>query len=201
MPLTLAESPVAQILKTQTAERHRITEEILVPHLRKAATPDAYANILKTFYGFHSPVERSVAAVLPSSVLPDMNLRLKSPALLRDIEALGHRTDDLPLATDLPRTETTGHALGILYVLEGSTLGGRSITQMLRSNGITRLDNSLNFFTVYGENTGSMWKTFLQAAEEHRNEVDDMLHAANETFFLFQQWIEQTLSHEQATGR
>lgn len=199
--MTLAESPVAQILKTQTSERHRITEEVLIPHLRSAATRDAYAKILKTFYGFHYPVEQSVAAIMPSSVLPDMNLRLKSPALLQDLAAIGQDTDDIPLCTFLPKANTTGQALGILYVLEGSTLGGKSITQLLLRNGIHGLDGSLRFFNIYGDNTGRMWKTFLQAAEEHREDLDDMLHAANETFFLFQQWIEQTLNHEQSTGR
>lgn len=202
MPLTLAESPVAQILKVQTAERHRITEEILIPHLRSAATPDAYANILKTFYGFHYPVEQSVATIMPLSVLPDMNLRLKSPALLQDLAAMGHSTEDIPLCTVLPQANTTGQALGILYVLEGSTLGGKSITQLLLRNNIHGLDSEgLRFFNIYGENTGRMWKAFLQVAEEHRDAIDAMLHAANETFFLFQQWIEQTLSHEQSPGR
>jgi heme oxygenase len=202
MPLTIAESPVAQVLKAQTSERHLITEEILVPHLRSAVTTDAYANILKTFYGFHCPVEQSVAAIMPASVLPDMNLRLKSEALLQDLEAIGHGGDDIPLCKVLPKASTTGQALGILYVLEGSTLGGKSITQMLLRNGIPGLDSGgLRFFNFYGENTGRMWKGFLQVAEEHREDIGDMLHAANETFFLFQQWIEQTLFHEQSTGR
>jgi heme oxygenase len=202
MPLTIAESPVAQILKAQTAERHRITEEILLPHLESAVTTEAYANILKTFYGFHYPVEQSVAAVLPSSVLPDVDLRLKSQAILQDLAAIGHGEDDIPLCTALPQAGTAGRALGILYVLEGSTLGGKSITQLLLRNGIPGLENGgLRFFNVYGENTGRMWKGFLQVAEEHREDIDDMLHAANETFFLFQQWIEQTLPHEQPSGR
>lgn len=201
MPLTIAESPVAQVLKAQTSERHLITEEILIPHLRSASTTDAYANILKTFYGFHYPVEQSVAAIMPSSVLPNMNLRLKSGAILQDLAAMGHGGDDIPLCTDLPKASTTGEALGILYVLEGSTLGGKSITQMLLRNGIPGLEGGLRFFNFYGENTGRMWKGFLQVAEAHREEMDDMLRTANETFFFFQQWIEHTLSHEQSTGR
>jgi heme oxygenase len=56
-------------------------------------------------------------------------------------------------------------ALGLLYVLEGSTLGGRVILRQLASTGMD-LDG-LGFLDPYGSESGRMWRQFLELLEIH----------------------------------
>lgn len=64
----------------------------------------------------------------------------------------------------LTRPETCAEALGALYVVEGSTLGGRVIQRTLTSRGIS--DIRLNFLDPYGEDTGQMWRGLVQVIEK-----------------------------------
>ncbi|WP_158617262.1 biliverdin-producing heme oxygenase [Falsigemmobacter faecalis] len=73
----------------------------------------------------------------------------------------------LPLnltAPGLTRPETQAEALGALYVVEGSVLGGRIIQRTLRSKGIN--DPGLNFLDPYGEETGRMWRGLIEVIEQ-----------------------------------
>jgi heme oxygenase len=59
--------------------------------------------------------------------------------------------------------ETTAEALGALYVLEGSTLGGRKILQTLRRQGVST--DELHFLDPYGKAAGANWRTLLRILE------------------------------------
>jgi heme oxygenase (biliverdin-IX-beta and delta-forming) len=61
-------------------------------------------------------------------------------------------------------------ALGMLYVLEGATLGGRLIIRTLTNRGVD--DPSLAFLDPYGAQTGSRWRSFLSVLSR---EIDDDL--------------------------
>ncbi len=54
-------------------------------------------------------------------------------------------------------------ALGSLYVVEGSTLGGRLILRELRARGVA--DPELSFLDPYGAASGSMWRSLLAVLE------------------------------------
>jgi heme oxygenase len=62
-----------------------------------------------------------------------------------------------------PAIETKAEALGALYVIEGSTLGGRKILQALRSQGVST--NDLHFLDPYGKDAGVNWRMFLGVLE------------------------------------
>ena len=75
--------------------------------------------------------------------------------------------------------QTTAFALGILYVVEGSSLGGRFILKNLET--IPGLDNGkgVSYFTGYGNKTGSQWKNFLNfltTYEEENNCEDEIIN-------------------------
>src|SRR5690606_24698100 len=50
--------------------------------------------------------------------------------------------------------------LGMLYVTEGSTLGGLYILKHLKS--MLGADIPCSFLAIYGEKTGPLWRKFLQ---------------------------------------
>jgi heme oxygenase len=62
-----------------------------------------------------------------------------------------------------PAIATKAEALGALYVLEGSTLGGRMILKTLRSRGVSTDD--LDFLNPYGKDARAQWRSFLKVLE------------------------------------
>lgn len=176
---------------------HQALEDLLVPRLRQINTPGDYVRLLKTFYGFFHPLEALIGQYLSSGQLPDLKQRRKAAFLLEDIAALGYPADHLSLSTHLPTITNEAQAWGALYVLEGSTLGGRGITRMMRKQCPQLRLQHLSFFNGYGEATGPMWVLFqealniLECTESCREQT---VAAANDTFLNFKRWIEETLA-------
>lgn len=188
-----APATAAHLLKQQTAEPHRALEAIVLPHLHALQTLDDYNGLLKKFYGYFKPVERLIEHSIDASVLPDMSQRRKAEWLLADLTFSKAHIEDLPLATDLPQLKHAQQALGAMYVLEGATLGGRGITQLLLKNKTLRLQPAqVSFFNGYGDATGRMWTSFLETLNrfsDNRDAVRQMVAAATETFVLFEKWL------------
>jgi heme oxygenase len=193
MPLTIFES-VSQRLKKGTAEAHQQTETILAPRLASIRTIDDYACILKMFYGYFSPLEKAISHYITTAVLPDVHERRNSLFILRDLEAIGCSTEKLLTCQDIPKIISIPRALGAMYVLEGSTLGGRMISKMMMKNTSVVFDESyLNFFNGYKEDTGNKWKAFLSVIERYEAEGNELIDSANETFDGLTKWMEQSL--------
>jgi heme oxygenase len=84
----------------------------------------------------------------------------------------------------------TDEALGRMYVLEGSTLGGTFIDRHL--TGLPGLGGiRLRAFSPYGAETGAMWHTFRRATRDRvarGGDPDAMLAAATSTFRSLAAW-------------
>jgi heme oxygenase len=50
-----------------------------------------------------------------------------------------------------------------MYVLEGSTLGGKIILRTVRSKGVST--NELHFLDPYGKDASALWRVFLRVLE------------------------------------
>lgn len=193
MPLTMSLS-VAQLLKQETAVSHVHTENILSPRLASIHSFDDYAAILKTFFGYFHPLESMIRFYITPGILEDIDERRNSSFITNDLKAIGYSTEPLAFCTQLPKINSSLAALGAMYVLEGSTLGGRMISRMLMKNTLVPFSNSnLHFFNGYKDETGKKWTSFLAVLEEHAEGVDAIVSAANETFNCLTQWMEKTL--------
>ena len=64
----------------------------------------------------------------------------------------------------------------MMYVLEGSTLGGRMILRELSLRGVS--DARLAFLDPYGSETGSFWRAFLHVLGRETGEDDIAVQAA-----------------------
>lgn len=199
MSLTLT-PPAAALLKEGTKENHEALEAVVLPCLTGMAQRAQYVQLIKAFYGFFKPVEDAVAPFIADSFLPDWPQRRKASYILEDLKKLQIPFESLPLAKDIPAINNLPQALGALYVLEGSTLGGRGITKMLLKNEHLQLNEGhLQFFAGYGAATGPMWTTFVNALNSFSGteaEKAQMVAAANDTFSLFQSWLQQQLVHD-----
>ncbi|MGE9313627.1 biliverdin-producing heme oxygenase [Niabella sp. CJ426] len=171
-------------IKEATKAPHQQLEVVVVKKLKSIRSQADYADLLKHFYAYFSKVEQAVAPYINETVLPDYAERRNSSYIKADIEALGESVETLPHAV-APGIVNTISALGALYVLEGSIMGGRIIVQMLEKAGITQ---GVSFFSGYGEATGQMWQRFTEVLNRYAPTEDDeaqAIAAANATFKQF----------------
>jgi heme oxygenase len=140
-------------LKAATAAHHeRLERRVQIErHLR---SPAAFRALLERFYGFHRPVER-VLAPFAGPFAP------RHPALAKDIAALGGDVTTVPTASRLPRVDSLPDALGVLYVLEGSALGGAVIGRLVERD----LGLQSAFFARRG--VAPRWRAFGEHVARH----------------------------------
>jgi heme oxygenase len=171
-------------IKEATKEAHLQLEKKVVQKLKAIRSNEDYADFLKHFYAYFSHVEKAIAPYITSEILPDYAQRRNSSYLKKDIEELGGNVNELP-ATTIPAITNTIQALGALYVMEGSIMGGSIIVKMLEKGGVT---SGVSFFSGYGEATGQMWGAFVGVLNsQSRSEEDEAqaIQTANDTFMHF----------------
>lgn len=148
-------------IKEITKEAHQQLEKKVVLKIKAISSPADYAAFLKYFYAYFNAVEKAVAPYV-ATILSDYDKRRNASYLKADIEALGYTTDELPEA-QAPHITNGAEAMGALYVLEGSIMGGPYIVQMLQKRGI---EKGFSFFSGYGADSGLMWKAFQDTLNE-----------------------------------
>jgi heme oxygenase len=133
------------------------------------ANPSSYRRHLELMWGFTAGFEaRFDATLLNGTRLDDYASRRKGSLLERDLRALGSTPSEiaaLPICTELPECGDSSAAFGCLYVIEGSTLGGRSLLPLVRSRLGVDATNGAAFLTSYGEEIPNMWRRFGEALE------------------------------------
>ncbi|WJK12125.1 biliverdin-producing heme oxygenase [Pseudomonas fluorescens] len=184
--------PVLQDLRAGTAELHIALEKRL-PFFSDTLDLQAFERLMRAYYGFYQPLE---SALQDSGEIPadfDLVSRLKAPTLQRDLHALGASDGDFSLCRQLPAIDSAAACLGVLYVLEGATLGG----QILRREIATRLslgaDNGAAFLDIYGAATGRRWRDFIEYLGSRPMDADErkaVVAAAHTTFSCFERWLE-----------
>jgi heme oxygenase len=122
---------------------------------------------------------------MTTQLLPDYLERRNSSYLKKDIEILGGNVQDIQ-EIEVPKIFNEVSALGALYVMEGSIMGGRIIIQMLQK---LEIDTGISFFTGYGQDAGDKWGIFTKVMNEtasSESQQDETISAANQTFALFE---------------
>jgi heme oxygenase (biliverdin-IX-beta and delta-forming) len=158
-------------LRAQTRGPHEALEADLdiFSHLASAA---GRLRLTRLFHGLHAGAEAVLTPWLSAVPGLDYEARRRRPVLDRDLAHFGEPT---PPPCPLARPRSRAEALGLLYVLEGSTLGGQVIRKRLLSQG-AGLDG-VSFLDPYGAETGPRWKAFLSVLDRecppHRPEAGE----------------------------
>ena len=184
-------------LKENTDDIHQASEKKMIIALKKIETKEAYINLLSWLHGFYAPLETLIRRQLTEDNFPGITKRSRAEYILWDIGESGVPAPDPDTCEQLPVIDSFHSALGAMYVLEVSTLGGRIIAGMICRS----LDSlkSLSFFNGYGAETGNMWTSFKNylnrpfTAEARR----EIIAAAEDTFLTFKSWIEKHELHPQ----
>jgi heme oxygenase (biliverdin-IX-beta and delta-forming) len=147
-------------LRDVTGPAHRALEGglgLLNEHL----SLDEYTAVLTRFYGFWSGWQPQIADLIQNDLLLTPRRRLH--LLAADLAALGVSEHELAALPKCPLTalRDAAEALGSLYVMEGSTLGGRLIRENVQRCLGSVAVSSCSYFNSYGTATNTMWRSFL----------------------------------------
>ncbi|MBS4080982.1 MULTISPECIES: biliverdin-producing heme oxygenase [Pseudomonas] len=187
--------PVLQDLRAGTADLHIALEKRL-PFFSDALDIQAFQRLMQAYYGFYLPLE---SALLDSHCIPadfDLTPRLKTATLHGDLQALGvadEAINRLPICSQLPQINSGASCLGILYVLEGATLGGQILRREISARLGLEADNGAAFLDVYGAATGRRWRDFMEYLGSRPMDADErkaVVAAAHTTFSCFERWLE-----------
>jgi len=182
---------VLRLLRSGTAAEHDSVErslDLLDPEL----DPARLTAVLTRMHGFWRAAEDGLddwADRFPDDAESvTWAARRRAGLFAADLGALGAPpAGDSPL---LAPVEDTDDALGRMYVLEGSTLGGTFIDRHLAGlPGLTGV--RLRAFSPYGAQTGAMWHAFRRATRDRVARGGDpevMVAAATMTFRSLASW-------------
>lgn len=182
---------VMAALREATGPAHARLEAAL-GLLNDAPCRSRFVVFLERLLGFHASLEP--ALLHQQGCAAFFRPRQRVGLLEADLIALGHRRADLQA---LPRCAAAGTlagsdaaATGALYVLEGSTLGGRVIARALA--GASWLpQGGLRSFDPYGEHTGMHWRDFGTFARgmQAKTGAAPILRGAHACFALLTEWL------------
>jgi heme oxygenase len=174
-------------LRIATAPAHAALEQDL-DWMARVATMEGYRGLLARLHGFHRAWEPAIGAALADGMFFDP--RRREAALARDLGVLGLSPEGiggLPRALPIPLAGPAA-AMGALYVLEGSTLGGRVIGRHIAAtHGLT--GEGLAYYTAHGARTGAMWSAFRTRLDTFDGQAAEVVAAANGTFDAMREWL------------
>ncbi|MFO1092761.1 MAG: biliverdin-producing heme oxygenase [Planctomycetaceae bacterium] len=188
---------IHQRLRQRTAAFHDALE-FRVASIIDNPTASSYAMLLAAMYGYYAPLEDALAQNVDLTRLGiNLDERKKQNLIEADLQLFGVDAAAIERCGTLPATQLAGAALGCLYVLEGSTLGGRVIARRISSRLNVTPDSGLLFFTGYGAECGTMWREFLTSLE--RASADDAFaeetcQGAIDCFAKLDNWLERSLA-------
>ncbi|MBW8361156.1 MAG: biliverdin-producing heme oxygenase [Kaistella sp.] len=179
---------ISELLKTETKDLHDRVEAKFKSHKIFTGTfsEDDYRTLLYSNYLLHDHFENKVFSLLSPNFSDKLQLpkRAKLKLIEADLKFLNFPVQSPNISVSI---ENEAQAMGILYVMEGSTLGGNVIAKQL-----TKLPQfvsvQFNYFGVYKDQTGSRWKEFKSVLDsEFSGEYPDVLKGVQTAYLLLLQ--------------
>lgn len=157
-----------------------------------------YKNCLLNFYSIYCPLELHIATFKDLKQMGfSMQERARMPDLQQDLRIMNVDPDLWRDAAPhaLPNLPEFPFALGALYVLEGSTLGGQIIMSALRQQMGTPFDVPGGFFAGRGKTTGPLWHQFCVILDAYGQQFPetqaDVVEGAKRTFNAITSWFNE----------
>lgn len=174
-------------LSRETAEPHRHLETlpILARLLDKDLAKPDLVRALEALLLAHSPLDIALSGSLPQ-LLPTYQTPPRGPLLISALKDLG-QTNLQETRLHFSPPSSLPEVLGVLYVTEGSTLGGQVIAGRIEQSSLCLSPQVLSFFLL-GKTTPSPWENFLhliQGTPSSPKFLEEMLRGATRTFQHF----------------
>lgn len=174
-------------LRAATSDLH-VEAEHYVRILDADATVGDYRRYLRAFHGYHAPIED---ALVPLDAIGfESASRRRAHLAALDLAAL----DAAPAAPcdRVARAPTIAGLIGIAYVIEGSTLGGRFVLAKLPPPLAALRGRATRFLAGHGDATGARWRAFGKIVEDTLGTtaaLDEAIAGARETFATLVAWL------------
>ncbi|HEX8546268.1 MAG TPA: biliverdin-producing heme oxygenase [Cytophagaceae bacterium] len=183
-------------LKNDTVYNHKLLESnvLLSTLMTDQLTVDIYKKILSKFFTYFLPIEEKITPFLQDNAfIPDFTRRRKAILLTDDLHHYKIAENTLEFCQLLPEIKNVSQAMGALYVLEGSSLGGRFISKKVNETIGATPEGGAKFYHGYGAETGSYWKKFCEYLLSYASNVSDqseIVETANSTFLKLNSWLD-----------
>ena len=175
-------------LRDATAFLHKQLDQqpLLVALLGNDLPLADYQQLLGIYYSLYHQLEAAIKTYLTQQPIDfDYQPRYKTPLLFNDLKYWHITPEPLRCQIALPELNSLGALLGLLYVLEGSTLGGQFIAQHLQlTYGYTRSTGS-DFYSGYGEQTTTHWQSFITYLNSFSDQPDLAIQAIDTAILSF----------------
>jgi heme oxygenase len=182
--VTSSVNALHQHLKLATAAAHSSLECVLAKRGYFDGREE-YIEYLQRFLAFQDEAESVLDVALTTETVPDWYFRRRAHLARTDLETLGAPERHFPHSSGrLPSITCAEDVLGIVYVLEGSTLGGAYLLKQLAPLGITATHGG-SYLASYGSDRGKMWQRFLftlEGAHLREARAESIASAAIATF-------------------
>lgn len=186
-------SAIAELRRATWPSHQRLEKRI--DFKARLETVGAYRAHIEKMWGFYVAIEPGLVSGDLRRWLPDFDARRKVPLLERDLAALGAGSSgvaQLPRCPSVPACADVASAFGCAYVLEGATLGGRSLTPLVEARLGLTVDSGAAFLASYGDSVEEKWRAFGDALDRccsidrHRVRAAE---AASATFSALELWL------------
>ncbi|MCB0196323.1 MAG: biliverdin-producing heme oxygenase [Anaerolineae bacterium] len=181
-------------LKQETAPHHRAVEQLAQADtiLNQTLTLTQYSRLITTHYHAHRLIEPQLPTILGAYWANRLQLprRRRLNALQHDIMQLD--LDCGPISQLDFSINTVPQALGAMYVMEGSTLGGAVIFKALKKNKQLNRAAPFHYYHLCGQNTRALWLNFCQSVIElttPTDQADAIIIAAQNTFNVYRRLL------------
>ncbi len=186
---------VLRMLRTGTAVEHEDVErtlDLLDPALTRARLAAALSRMHGFWRAAEAGLEEWARGCPPDAEAVSWPQRRRAHLFAADLRLLG--ADAADAMPGLAPLDGTDEALGRLYVLEGSTLGGTFIDRHL--SGLPQVAGvRLRAFTPSGAERGAMWHASRGAARDRvaaGGDAQAMVTSARDTFGALAEWCRPT---------
>lgn len=167
--------------------------------LDKSINLEDYNKVLTRLYGFVGPAESMIWAHVGNDFFQgDYSTRRRISHLEKDLLFLGTAVDSIgsiPLCSDISIIENFSEALGILYLFEGSRLGGLVLTKALREKFNFQGYGGCAYFGSNGLEVPDLWKSFKDEMEkyvEQGGDGDRIIDSASTAFRFLNEWMDES---------
>ena len=130
---------------------------------RRLASIQGYIELLQALARVHGAFEQSLARFDWTRLGIDFDARRRMRWLAEDLSALSANIARPPQLKVAP--ENLFEALGALYVLEGSTLGGQVVLEQATALHGISCRRGARFLYGHGQRTGRLWRDFLDVLD------------------------------------
>ncbi|MDE1460809.1 biliverdin-producing heme oxygenase [Spartinivicinus poritis] len=180
------EPTILILLRQATHDIHQRLHKhpLLQPLVQQSLTKQHYILLLQAFERFYQSVEKRTS----SNTLYD-DFQPNSNTITHDLITLGAQINPINEQPVIVIEKSESAILGMLYVLEGSKLGGQLIAQNIKNTlGYTE-KNGTAFFYGNGKQTGEQWHRFLLLLDSRCTHHSDCINSACQIFEILEQWL------------